>query len=46
MEFLLEYGANVGVGSVNGEGNSCPRNRMGEYWNGGEKAFCGGEGGI
>ena len=46
MEFLLEYGANVGVGSVNGEGNSCPRNRMGEYWNGGQKSFRGGEGGV
>ena len=46
MEFLLEYGANVGVGSVNGEGNSCPRYRVGENWDGGEKAFCGGEGGI
>ena len=46
MEFLLENGANVGVGSINGEGNSCPRNRVSENRNGGEKAFCGGEGGV
>ena len=46
MEFLLKYGANMGVGNVNGEGNSCPRNRVSENRNDGEKVFRSGEGGV
>ena len=44
MEFLLEDGTYVGVRGVDGERNSCPRNRVSEIRDGGQKEFGGGEG--
>ena len=46
MEMLLQDSPHVGVRCINSQGNSCPRDRVIEYQNRGEKELGGGESGV